>query len=96
MEPDAWKSAIVTPIIKSGDLYSTCNYRPISILPIMFKAAEKWVIEQIIHHLKNSSSPLHPMQFGFRANHSTETANCFFLENIESLLDKGGVVGAVS
>lgn len=35
------------------------------------------------------------MQFGFRKHHSTETANCFFVEQIKSLLDKGGVVGAV-
>jgi len=35
------------------------------------------------------------MQFGFRTQHSTETANCFFIENIKHLLDKGGVVGAV-
>ncbi len=35
------------------------------------------------------------MQFGFRANYSTETATCFFTENIRALLDRGGVVGAV-
>ena len=35
------------------------------------------------------------MQFGFRANHSTETANCFFLETVRSVMDKRGVVGAV-
>ena len=35
------------------------------------------------------------MQFGFRANHSTEIANCYFLENVKSKLDRGGVVGAV-
>ena len=93
--PSIWKSAIVTPIFKSGDHHSACNYRPISILPIMSKVAEKCVAEQIIHHLNNSSFPLHPMQFGFRSNHSTETANCFFIEKIKSLLDKRGVVGAV-
>ena len=35
------------------------------------------------------------MQFGFRSNHSTETANCFLIENIKITLDKGGIVGAV-
>lgn len=38
---------------------------------------------------------MHPMQFGFRAKYSMETANCFFKENIKTLLDKGGVVGAM-
>ena len=35
------------------------------------------------------------MQFGFRANHSTYTANCLLLENVKSMIDKGGTVGAV-
>lgn len=35
------------------------------------------------------------MQFSFRANHSTETACCYFLEATKASLDKGGVVGAV-
>ena len=35
------------------------------------------------------------MQFGFRKNHSTETALCYFIEQIKSKLDGGGVVGAV-
>uniref|UniRef100_A0A146QFL4 Reverse transcriptase-like protein n=1 Tax=Fundulus heteroclitus TaxID=8078 RepID=A0A146QFL4_FUNHE len=35
------------------------------------------------------------MQFGFRQNHSTETANCVFIETVKSLLDKTTCVGAV-
>ncbi len=35
------------------------------------------------------------MQFGFRADHSTVTANCFFVENVKSKMDKGGIVGAI-
>lgn len=35
------------------------------------------------------------MEFGFSAKHSTETANCFFVEKVKSLLDNGPVVGAV-
>ena len=72
------------------------NYRPISILPVMSKISDKYVAEQLTEHLISSPFQLHPMQFGFRANHSTETANCFFVENIKSKLDKGGIVGAIS
>ncbi len=50
---------------------------------------------QITNYLNNSYFALHPMQFGFRANYSTEMANCYFTEKVKSLLDKGGVVGAV-
>ena len=35
------------------------------------------------------------MQFGFRAKHSTETANCFLLENVKFKMDKGDIVEAV-
>lgn len=71
------------------------NYRPISILPVLSKISEKCVAEQLTEHLNSSPFKPHPMQFGFRANHSTETANCFLVENIKSKLDKGGVVGAI-
>ena len=74
---------------------SSCNYRPISILPTVSKVAEKLVSEHIIEHLNTSTFSLHPMQFGFRAKYSTETANCFFTEQIKSKMDNGGVVGAV-
>ena len=93
--PNDWKSAIVVPVYKSGDTTDMNNYRPISILPIMSKISEKYVAEQLTEHLNSSPFKLHPMQFGFRANHSAETANCFFVENIKTKLDKGGIVGAI-
>lgn len=34
------------------------------------------------------------MQFGFRKHHSTDTATCYFLENVKHLPDQGGFVGA--
>uniref|UniRef100_A0A8C6TXT2 Reverse transcriptase domain-containing protein n=1 Tax=Neogobius melanostomus TaxID=47308 RepID=A0A8C6TXT2_9GOBI len=92
--PTALKSAIVTPIYKSGDKQAISNYRPISLLPVFSKAIEKVVAEQLTTHLENESL-LHPMQFGFRTNHSTETACCYFMESIKSSLDTGKVVGAV-
>ena len=45
--------------------------------------------------LNNGYANLHPMQFGFRKSHSTETATCYFLENLKSLLDQGGFVATV-
>ena len=92
--PSTLKTAIVTPVYKSGDRQEVSNYRPISILPAISKVVEKAVAEQLVAHL-NKENLLHPMQFGFRANHSTETACCYFLEVIKSSLDKGGVVGAL-
>lgn len=93
--PVSWKAAVITPIFKSGSKLLAANYRPISILPIISKIAEKWIASQLIKHLNHGSSMIHPMQFGFRANHSTETANCFFTEKVKQLLDKNSRVGAV-
>ena len=47
-----------------------------------------------MEHLE-SNQLLHPQQFGFRQKYSTETANCYLLENIKASMDKGNVVGAV-
>uniref|UniRef100_A0A3Q3EA14 Reverse transcriptase domain-containing protein n=1 Tax=Labrus bergylta TaxID=56723 RepID=A0A3Q3EA14_9LABR len=77
--PSTLKTAIVTPVHKSGDRQEVSNYRPISILPAISKVIEKVLAEQLVAHL-NIENLLHPMQFGFRANHSTETACCYFLE----------------
>lgn len=35
------------------------------------------------------------MEFGFRLNHSNETATYYFMEEIKAMMDKGGTVGAV-
>jgi len=56
---------------------------------------EKLVSEQMINHLNTSSYSLHPYQFGFSVNHSTETANRYFVDKVKSQLDWGEVVGAV-
>ena len=92
--PSVLKPAIVTPVHKSGDTQVVSNYRPISILSAISKVIEKVVAEQLAAHL-DLKSFLHPMQFGFRKKHSTESACCYFLEEIKTSLDQGGVVGAV-
>ena len=78
--PSVWKVAVVTPIFKSGIKSDISNYRPISILPIVSKIAEKWVT-----HLNKYRLLLHPMQFGFRVHHSTEMALCVLIEKIKDL-----------
>ena len=92
--PDVFKTAVVTPIHKSGAKNETSNYRPISILPVVSKIIEKAIGEQLMEHFHNNNF-LHPTQFGFRRNHSTDAACCYLVENIKLSLDRGGTVGAV-
>ena len=51
----------------------------------MEKVMEKVAVEQLVAHLE-SKVLLHPLQFGFKKNHSTDTACCFLLEDIKSQL----------
>ncbi len=39
--PENWKHAIVIPLFKTGDPENVSNYRPISLLPILFRILEK-------------------------------------------------------
>lgn len=41
------------------------------------------------------NSLLFLMQFGIGKQHSTEIAVCYFIEQVRSKLDKGGIVGSV-
>ncbi len=79
----AWKSSVIVPILKIGDPQSASNYRPINILPLVSKVARKLMA---VKYLNKSYFDLHPIQFGFRANYSTEMANCYFTEKVKSLL----------
>ncbi len=92
--PSVFKTAVITPIYKSGSKNEISNYRPISILPVVSKILEKAIIEQLTDHL-DCNNLLHSMQFGFRRNHSTDAACCYLIENIKANLDRGGTVGAV-
>lgn len=93
--PSQWKVAMVTPIFKSGAKTDMANYRPISILPIISKVAEKWMVSLITKHLDKGHTPLHHMQFGFRALHSTETATCMLTEKVKHMLDSSPCAMAV-
>ena len=90
--PESWKTAIIAPIYKSGDLAS--NYRPIAILPVVSKVLEKIFALQLTDYLETNQL-LHPQQFGFRPKYSTELANCYLIERVKGLMVKGHVVGTV-
>ncbi len=77
MFPNECKLAAVIPIFKGGHCLSISNYRPVSILPLVSKLVEKLVAEQITNNLNTSAYTLHPHQFGFHTNYSTDTANCY-------------------
>ena len=50
--PQDWKHAKVMPIFKSGDAQDVCNYRPISVLPVVSKVIERAVHKALYDYLK--------------------------------------------
>ena len=68
--PDSWKIAQITPLPKEGDLTCCNNYRPISLLPLPGKIAEKVVHNRLSYYLENNNI-LDKKQGGFRKNNST-------------------------
>ena len=60
--PDILKLADVTPVFKEGSINLKENYRPVSILPNIFKIFERPLFDQLNHF----DSILSPYQCGFR------------------------------
>ena len=91
--PDAFKSAIITPILKkqSLDQNDLANYRPISNLSFISKVLEKVVLSQINEHLEENNL-CKKIQSAYRPNHSTETALLRVQNDILSAIDDGNIV----
>ena len=71
--PNAWKEAVVTPILKKGNAQLLSNYRPVSCLPAASKVLEIVVCSQLSDYLETNKL-LPANQHGFRPRRSTMTA----------------------
>ena len=80
--PDAFKFAVVTPLIKKPNVPSNDlkNYRPVFGLSFVSKLVECVVAKQLLEHI-----PVHnldnPYRSAYKAGHSTETA-LLYTENL--------------
>ena len=68
--PSAWKSANNTTLQKTGAETDPCNYRPISLLPIISTVMES-IIASDIKSFLFSNGLISDHQFGFRPGYST-------------------------
>lgn len=91
--PNEWKQERVVPLHKSGRRKIMDNYRPISILPVILKLAEKAVNVQLEQYL-HQHSLLNSFQSRFRRHHSTPTAVTFFCDTIRRNTNAGELTGA--
>lgn len=86
--PPALKCAIITPVHKSGDKNTPCNYRPISVLTAISKIIEKLMNSRLVSYL-NRNDILSSTQYGFRQGVSTEDAVATLASRIVTQVDSG-------
>ena len=84
--PENLKLAKVLPLFKKGDIDFMGNYRPISLLPVISKIFERVVFCQLYNYFNNEKL-MFISQYGFRKEHSTESACLEFLDRITIDLD---------
>ena len=68
------------------------NYRPVSILPHLFKVFERILYKQIDRFMKNKFSPY---LCGLRKNHIVQYSFLKMIENWKKQLDNGEKVGVI-
>lgn len=88
--PDAFKVAVVTPLLKGGDESVCSDYRPISLLSTLSKIVEKIIKIRITNYFRHNS--LHSdMQFGFTEGRSTQGAIAALTAQIYDAFNSGKV-----
>ena len=92
--PQRWKTAKVLPLFKGGDLENVNNYRPISVLPVLFKVIERHV-HDILYSCLSDNTLIYPKQYGFRKRHGTETALTEIIDELLFNLDNDRVSGMI-
>ncbi len=92
--PREWKKAVVIPHFKEGDHEEADNNRPISLLPVLSKIAERLALIQFTEYLvENQRSTNH--QSGNRKLHSTETISLLITDRIFRAMDEKKVTAMV-
>ena len=80
------KIAKVIPIFKNEDQTFFCNYRPISLIPVISKVIEKVIYNQM-YSFFTKQQLFNDNQYGFRSGHSTEHAILEVIDRTIAALD---------
>ena len=88
--PERLKLAKVIPVFKKGDSKLINNYRPISLLPVIYKVLEKSIANQLSNYFEDNRL-FHDNQYGFRTGLSTEYATIELTYIIMSNMDRNEI-----
>ena len=93
--PEDLKTAVVSPIYKTGDKSECTNYRPISVLFAVAKTFERLIISDQFYKYLETNNILSQQQAGFRKNYSTQTSLLNITNKWLISMDKGYLNGVV-
>ena len=87
----------IAPVYKSDDREEAGNYRPICLRPIVNKVLEnsKIVSAQLKQFIQKSNLLPETINFAYLANHSTEDALTYAVNQLLLARDQGKVTGLV-
>ena len=90
--PDFLKLSNIVPVHKKKDSSDKCNYRPVSILPLLSKVFEKIMYDQLYRYMNNF---LNVLLCGSCKAHSTQNALFKLLQAFQKELDNLGFIGTM-
>lgn len=79
--PKEWDNAVIILLFKKGDKQRLENYRPISLVPQIYKLLTKIINNRLVNKLDNYQPP---EQAGFRSGYSTQD----HLQVMRNLIEK--------
>ena len=84
--PSEWKTAHVIDVPKKGSKHYPSNYRPISLLPIIYKVTERIICDQISGHL-GKHYLLCDSRYGFQEKRLTHDMFSYIIQSWNNALD---------
>ena len=90
--PNDLKLADVTPVFKKDDALLLKYYRPVSVLPIVYKIYERAMQKQTLEYIDKHLSP---HLCGYRKEYSTQTALISMLDKWILVIDNKGFAGGL-
>uniref|UniRef100_A0A6V7IZG8 Reverse transcriptase domain-containing protein n=1 Tax=Bracon brevicornis TaxID=1563983 RepID=A0A6V7IZG8_9HYME len=86
--PTSWKRSLITPIKKINKPLQPSDTRPIASLCHLAKIFDTIIAARLTNYLEGNLL-LHPMQSGFRAGHSTQSALALVTDSIRKGIEDG-------